>query len=83
MTVRDELLQQVLTLAPADRAFLADQIEASLPQEGAFEPAMADEWSEEIDRRLAAYDRGECLGLELDDVISRMRQAIVAQRVKS
>ena len=81
MTVRDEILQQVLTLAPADRAFLADQIEASLPQEGTFDPAIADEWSQEIDRRLAAYDRGEVPALELEGVIGRLRQALHARRV--
>lgn len=81
MAVRDEILERVLTLTAADRAFLADQIEASLPQEGTFEPAMADEWSQEIDRRLAAYDRGESPALELEGVISRIRQALNARRV--
>jgi putative addiction module component (TIGR02574 family) len=81
MTVRDELLQRALSLTPADRAYLADQIEASLPQETSFDPTIADEWSQEIDRRLAAYDRGESTALEMDDVISRIRQALAARRV--
>ncbi|MGA2069530.1 MAG: addiction module protein [Thermoguttaceae bacterium] len=59
MILRDEIIQKALTLSPADRAYVADTLEQSLA-DGAFAtPEIAAAWNAELERRLAAYDRGD------------------------
>lgn len=56
---REELAQRALDLPPEDRAYVADLLERSLEADTFATPDIAEAWSKEIDRRIAAYDRGE------------------------
>lgn len=80
MSVREEILQQALALAPDDRAYIADQIEASLPAEPFEDDEIAEAWFEEIERRVAKYDRGESVALEFDETIANLHRALAARR---
>ena len=82
MPPREEILQMALALDPADRAFVADELERSLST-GAFaseEIAMA--WSQEIDRRIAAYDRGETTAVSFDAAFDHMRNVLKEHRTR-
>lgn len=80
MTLRDQILQHALALPPEDREYVADLLEGSLPI-GEFRiDEMADAWSEEIDRRIAAYDRAETTAVDFDGALDNMRQALEVHR---
>src|SRR5260221_603843 len=76
MSQREDVLSQALTLAPLDRAFLIDELEQSLESEGFANAEVAAAWQTEVERRLAAYDRGESRGLEASAAISEMRERL-------
>ena len=80
MLSREELLQQALALSDEDRAFVADLLEQSLDGGQLAAPEIAAAWSQEIDRRIAAYDRGESTAVEFDAALDHMRQALAARR---
>jgi hypothetical protein len=40
-------------------------------------------WSDEINRRIAAYDRGETPAVEFDKTLEHLKQAIAAHREAS
>lgn len=80
MAIRDEIAKQALTLPPEDRAYVADLLEGSLPPAGFADPEIAEAWSREIDRRVQAYDRGETTGLDFDEALKQMRQALQTHR---
>jgi putative addiction module component (TIGR02574 family) len=82
MTVREQIFQQALALPPEDREQLADLLERSLPTEGFVNSDVADAWSEEIERRIAAYDRGETVPIDLDQSLINARKALEAHRVR-
>ena len=75
---RDEILQQALELA--DRAYLADELERSLPSTAFASDEIATAWSEEIDRRIAAYDRGEITAINFDSALDHIRTALAERR---
>ncbi|HUQ71500.1 MAG TPA: addiction module protein [Planctomycetaceae bacterium] len=77
---RDDVLRQALTLSPQDRAFVVDALEDSLPTQPLQTPELAQEWSREIDRRIAAYDRGESTAVDFEAAVNHMRQALIAHR---
>jgi putative addiction module component (TIGR02574 family) len=80
MTTREQIAQQALALPPEDRTFLADVLEQSLIS-GAFgAPGLAAEWSVEIDRRIAAYDRGESHGADAQIALERIRARLEEHR---
>lgn len=83
MFAHHELLEQILALAPEDRAFLADQIEQSLATTSPVDATIAEEWSREIDRRIAAYDRGETQAEDIDVALDRMSQSLAERRARS
>lgn len=80
MLNRAELLELVLALPPEDREFVADQLEQSLPRETAIDPHYAEAWSQEINRRLAAYQQGSTSGREWSEVRSELQAALAARR---
>ncbi|MFV0442770.1 MAG: addiction module protein [Planctomycetaceae bacterium] len=80
MAIRDEIAKQAMTLPPEDRAYVADLLEGSLPETEFSDPEIADAWSREIDRRVQAYDRGETTGIDFDDALRQMRQALQTHR---
>lgn len=80
MPERAELIEQVLALAAEDRAFVADALEQSLLDRTVASPEVAAVWSREIDRRIAAYDRGETVALEFDAAVEHLQHALAAHR---
>ena len=77
---REQILEQALALNPEDRAFLADEIERSLPPSAFASDEIAAVWSDEIDRRIAAYEHGEATVVSLDAVVDNARQALAVRR---
>ncbi|WP_437185263.1 addiction module protein [Planctomicrobium sp. SH668] len=80
MTLRDQIIQQALTLPPEDREYVADLLEGSLPVGEFRTEEIADAWSQEIDRRISAYDRGETTAVDFDVALDNMRQALETHR---
>jgi len=82
MTNRDQIVEQALTLTPEDRAYVADALEQSLSNGGFATPEIASAWAAEIERRIAAYDRGEIQAVGAETAIERIRQQLVEHRVR-
>lgn len=80
MTLREQIAQQALSLPLEDREYVADLLESSLPATKFNSTDVADAWSQEIDRRIAVYDRGESKAIEIDVALQTMRQAMLARR---
>jgi putative addiction module component (TIGR02574 family) len=80
MTAREHVLQEALALSPEDRAFLADRLDESL-NKGEFASAgVAAAWTAEIDRRIAAVERGEAQSSDAESSIERMRLYLAEHR---
>lgn len=80
MVTRESVLEQALALPPDDQAFVADALEQELLTGRFASPEIAEAWSQEIDRRMAAYDRGEIFAVDFDTSLDRMRQALAEHR---
>jgi putative addiction module component (TIGR02574 family) len=80
MSDRDAIARQALSLSPEDRAWVADVLERSLDSEAFATPEIADAWSKEIDRRIAAYDRGDTRAVDFETVLSHVRKALTERR---
>lgn len=80
MPNREEITRQTLTLSPEDRAYVADVLERSLDSGTFATPEIADAWSKEIDRRIAAYDRGETTAIDLETSKRHIREAFETRR---
>ena len=81
MTVREQVLNEALALSPEDRAYLADHLELSLNTGELASPELAALWSAEIDRRMAAYERGALKAANADDAMTRIRQYLDQHRL--
>lgn len=82
MATRDQIVEQALSLAPEDRVFLADALEQRLSNGSFASPEVATAWAEEIERRLAAYDRGEVNAGDADAVLVRIREQLAERRAR-
>lgn len=82
MTVREQVLQDALALPPDDRAFLAEHLERSLDHGEFAAPEIAAAWTAEIDRRIAAYERGELQACDADASIKRMHGFLADHRAR-
>ncbi|MEX0675511.1 MAG: addiction module protein [Pirellulales bacterium] len=80
MSLRDQIVEQALALEAEDRAFIADKLEESLAPEGFATPEIAAAWAAEIERRVAAYDRGDLEALPGDTAIDRIRERLEQYR---
>jgi len=80
MLTREDVLQRVLLLPPIDQAFVAEMLERQIASVQSIPPELGESWSKEIDRRIAAYDRGEMASLEFDQSLHQLRQAITEHR---
>jgi putative addiction module component (TIGR02574 family) len=80
MTIREQVLQQALSLPPEDRAFVADQLDQSLPHSQFASQDIAAAWNAEIDRRIAAYERGDAQASIAEESIARMRRFLADYR---
>lgn len=80
MMNREEIAQEALALPPEDRTYLADVLEQSLTSGEFATPEIAAEWAAELDRRIAAYDRGETQGVEAKQALERIRARLEEHR---
>ena len=80
MHSREHVLEQALALSRADQAYVADVLEQGLATGRFVSPEIAEVWSQEIDRRIAAYDRGETSAVDFDKSLDHLRQAISEHR---
>ena len=71
-----ELAERGKALAPEDRSRLVDMLLVSLHEAPVAEVEVA--WDQEVERRLAAYDRGELQALDGEEVLAKARS--LAQR---
>jgi putative addiction module component (TIGR02574 family) len=81
MSNRDQIVEQALSLAPEDRAYVADALEQSLTSGGFASPEIEQAWVEEIERRLAAYDRGEVKAIE-GTSLAHIRERLADRRAR-
>jgi putative addiction module component (TIGR02574 family) len=82
MSLRDEIAQQALSLDAADRIYVADVLEQSLAAHGFATADINAAWSGEIDRRIAAYDRGEVEAADFETALARIRQRVADRSVR-
>jgi putative addiction module component (TIGR02574 family) len=82
MSDRDQIVREALALSPDDRAFVADLLEGSLDRGTFATRDIADAWSREVDRRIAAYDRGETRAVDFETALRHVRQSL-ADRAQS
>jgi putative addiction module component (TIGR02574 family) len=82
MSHREQVLQEALALPPEDRVFVADQLEQSLSHGEFASPEISAAWNDEIERRLAAYDRGESQSADADAALEAMRRILIEHRAR-
>ena len=80
MSLRDQIVQQALELPPEDRAFVVDALEQSLTNGEFATPEIAAAWAAEVERRSAAYDRGEMPGEDWQVVMARLHERLENSR---
>lgn len=73
MLSRDEIVQQALALSPEDRIFVAESLDRSLVGDGFATTEVATQWLVEVERRAAAFDRGELPADDWQTVMARLR----------
>lgn len=64
----EELLEQALSLSPADRARVASSLLASLDDDQADESEVEQQWSAETERRMAKLASGDARTFTRDEV---------------
>lgn len=69
------IIEEARKLTPQERRELVDLLEAELTDEGSPEEIEA-AWLEEVERRIAAAERGDTTFVDAEEVLSRMRQLI-------
>ncbi len=72
------LLKAALTLPEGDRADLAYQLLSSLPMPGTSYEDTG--FATEVERRIAEFDAGHVSAASLDDVTSRVRNALANRK---
>lgn len=80
MMNREQIVQEALALPPEDRTYVADVLEQSLTTGEFATPEITAAWSAEIDRRIAAYDRGETQGLDAKLALEEIRARLEEHR---
>lgn len=82
MLSREVVLDQALALPLVDQAYLADVLEQRMARGLFASPEIGEMWSKEIDRRIAAYDRGETTAVDFDKSLEHLCQAITEHRTR-
>ena len=67
-----ELAERGKELAPEERSRLVDMLLVSLHEAPVAEVEAA--WDQEVERRLAAYDRGEVQSIDGEEVLAKARR---------
>lgn len=65
----EQILPSLIAMPPEDRAFIADQLLASLPED--IDP---DALHQELDRRFAKHLSGESPGIPAEEAFRRLRE---------
>ena len=65
----EQILPSLIALPPADRAFIADQLLASLPED-----TDPDALHQELDRRYGKHLSGESPGVPAEEAFRRLRE---------
>lgn len=68
--VAEKIMKTALSLSPADRAELLEQLFISF--DPAPDPAVEQAWKEEADSRYMAYKRGEIASTPAEEVFARI-----------
>jgi hypothetical protein len=80
MSIVEQLAQQALALGREDRIYLANVLDESLPMGEFATRELAAAWSEEVDRRLSAYHRGEATASDAHTALERIQGRLVEHR---
>ena len=80
MSLREKIVQQAMTLPPADRAYVADVLEQSLEVGGFAMPEIAPAWAAEVDRRIGAYDRGDSPASDMEASLRSVAEQLSKHR---
>jgi chemotaxis regulatin CheY-phosphate phosphatase CheZ len=70
-----QVLAEALELTPAERALLADELEASLPSE-----EIEKVWAEELERRARDVLEGRIKGRDVKEVLTEIRAELATTR---
>ncbi len=81
MATREAILQEALRLPSCERVKLIEALEESFSQVEFATTEIAAEWSSEIDRRLASYDKSKSPVFTVDQAISHLQQALAMHHV--
>lgn len=68
---RDEILKAALALSHDDQAVILHHLLQSM--KAPMDPEIERAWAEELEKRLAAYDRGEIEAIDAEEVLRRHR----------
>ncbi len=74
-TNADDILKELLTLSPGDRAHLAEHLLESLEPRN---EKILHLWAEEAERRIDAYECGDLLAVPAEEVFARLRNKFPA-----
>ncbi|MDI6791374.1 MAG: addiction module protein [bacterium] len=70
----NNLAEQLLSLPPASRAFLAEKLVVSIDNYA--DPEIEAAWSEEITRRIQEYEEGQVHGISSKEVFREARKRL-------
>jgi len=70
MATRNKILEEALTLKPAEKAELIDRLLSSLDKPDA---EIDELWAKEAENRIDAYERGEIKAIALEKVLERYK----------
>ena len=69
----EQILNEAMALGPTDREALAGQLRTTIDRDDN-RKAVDAAWAAEVDRRLAAHDRGEIRASPPDEMFRRLRE---------
>jgi putative addiction module component (TIGR02574 family) len=72
MAVTDNILREILTLTPLERARLIEKLIASLDEP---DKEIDELWAKEAEERINAYDLGRIKAFSLDEILRRHRRS--------
>ena len=71
MSKTNDILKDAITLPPAERAMLIDQLLNSLDEQ---DNEIDRLWAGEVENRIDAYDKGELKSVSIEQVIEKYRK---------
>ena len=70
MSTAKDLLKEINTLEPKEKAMLVDCLISSLDQP---DKALDELWAVEVESRLSAHKKGELISISLEDVLAKYK----------